>query len=243
MALITLVTGLGSPAGDDICMIAHRGYSGKYTENTELAFEKAAENGSGGAETDIRMTKDGVYVCSHNSSVVLKDGTELEVSENTYADLTAQPLQPKKGNDEVYLCTFKTYLECMKKHDMICFIELKGEFDDEHIKEIFNLAAQVYDLKMCILQSFDFDNLIKAHTFFPDLQIMLTYGADDTGYERCFEYGFSIDAHYSCITDEMVNAFHERGLKVAAWTANNIFQLCYCKTLGLDYIESDYFGG
>ena len=33
-----------------ICMIAHRGFSANYPDNTEIAFIKAAENGSGGAD-------------------------------------------------------------------------------------------------------------------------------------------------------------------------------------------------
>ena len=44
------------------CFIAHRGYSGKYLQNTEESFIKAVEHGSGGIETDVRITKDGVFV-------------------------------------------------------------------------------------------------------------------------------------------------------------------------------------
>lgn len=246
MALFTAIGGIFVPVEEpDICMIAHRGYSGRYHENTELAFVEAAKHGSGGAETDIRMTKDGVYVTSHNADITLKDGTVLTVADHTYAELTAQPLKNKKPltRKDVYLCTYKRYLEIMKEYNMVCFIELKGNFTDAQVEEIFDLAAQTYDLSKCILQSFDFDNLIKARNLFPNLPIMLTYGAGDTDYERCFEYGISIDADYHVITEEMIEQFHSRGLEVAAWTANNIFALSYCKSLGLDYIESDYFGG
>lgn len=246
MALFTAIGGIFVPVAEpDICMIAHRGYSGKYHENTEVAFVEAAKHGSGGAETDIRMTKDGVYVCSHNSSIILEDGTELEIVDHTYEELTAQPLQKKKliEREEVYLCTFERYLEIMKENDMVCFIELKGAFDDTQVKEIFDIAAETYDLSKCILQSFDFDNLLKARALFPDLPLMLTYGTDDTGYERCFDYGISIDADYRVMTEEMVEEFHSRGLEVGVWTCNDIFSLCYCKSLGVDYIESDNFGG
>ena len=44
------------------CFIAHRGFSGKYLQNTEEAFLKAVEHGSGGIETDVRITRDGVLV-------------------------------------------------------------------------------------------------------------------------------------------------------------------------------------
>ena len=243
--LLSLFTAFGGLFGggkkNEICMIAHRGYSGMYHENTELAFRKAAEHGSGGAETDVRMTKDSVFVCSHNDSVVLKDGTELTVADHTYEELTAQPLKNKKLVGEVYLCTFERYLEVMKENGMVCFIELKGAYTDEQVNEVFTLAGEVYDLSKCILQSFDFDNLIKAREQFPDLPIMLTYGEGDTGYERCFDYGFSIDADYKIVTEEMVKEFHDRGLEFAVWTANDLLALNYCKSLGVDYIESDVF--
>lgn len=238
MSVLTIFSG----AKQNVSMIAHRGYSGMYPENTELAFEKAAEHGSEGAETDVRMTKDGVFVVSHNSEVVLKDGTKLKVSDSTYEELTAQPLKNRKTLDKVYLCTFEKYLEVMKKYDMICFIELKGEFTDEQVNQVFTMAKEVYDLKKCIMQSFNFDNLIRVHEQFPEMEVMLTYGVGDEGYERCFDYGFSIDCDYQCITEEMIEEFHSRGLKVALWTANELLSLSYCKSLGVDFIESDFFG-
>lgn len=242
-ALFTAIGGIFMPVQEkDICMIGHRGYSSRYPENTALAFEKAYENGSGGAETDVRVTSDGVYVLSHNSEVVLKDGTELEVADHTYAELTAQPLKNKKTKDDVYLCTYERYLEIMKEHDMICFIELKGEFSDEQVKEIFEIAQRTYQLDRCILQSFNFDNLLKARELFPDLPLMLTYGQGDGDYTKCFDYGISIDADYAVTTQEMVDEFHARGLEVGVWTCNNIFTFSYAKSLGVDYIESDVYG-
>ena len=46
----------------DICMLAHRGYSSKYSGNTEPAVLGAVKNGSGGIETDVRVTKDAIFV-------------------------------------------------------------------------------------------------------------------------------------------------------------------------------------
>ncbi len=238
MSLFTLFS-----STTQVNMIAHRGHSALYPENTAMAFEMAAKNGFSGAETDIRVTSDGVYVTNHNSSVVLKDGTELEIAENTYETLVSQPLKNKKNLSEVYLCTFKEYLEIMRDNDLICFIELKGDFNDEQIKEIFTMAGEVYKLDKCILQSFEFDNLVKAHELFPDLRIMLTYDETDKSYVKCFDYGFSIDADYTVVDEEMIEAFHSRGLEVAAYTANELFTLNYLKSLGVDYIESDLLGG
>ena len=226
-----------------VCMIAHRGYSSAYPDNTEIAFIKAAENGSGGAETDVRITKDGILVVNHNDEAAFEDGTELIVAEATYAELAEKPLRNIKSDDTVYICTFKRYLEIMKENNMICFVELKGEFSDEKVKEVFDTVSEVYDLSKCIMQSFEFANLIKAREMFPNLPLMLTYGSEEEDYKRCFDYGFSLDAYYGIVTKEMIEEFHSRNLEVALWTVNEKEALDYCLSLSVDYIESDVFGG
>ena len=50
-----------------------------------------------------------------------------------------------------------------------------------------------------------------------------------------------VDAIALMISDEMIEQFHERGLLVAAYTANNFMQLCYGKSYDLDFLESDYY--
>ena len=222
-------------------MIAHRGYSGKYPPNTALAFRKVAEHGSAGAETDIRRTKDGVYVTNHDAEVRYADGSVMTVTEHTLAELTEKPLLNKKTDDAVYLCTFRRYLEIMRDNGMVCFIELKGAYTDEQVKEIFELAAEVYDLKKCILQSFDFDNLLKCRAMFPELPLMFTYGTGESGWERCFAHGISIDADQYVLTDEMLEAFHAHGLDVGVWTVNDADRVEYFRQKGVDWIESDLF--
>ena len=40
-------------------VFAHRGFSGRYPENTLLAFRKAIEAGCDGIELDVHLSKDG----------------------------------------------------------------------------------------------------------------------------------------------------------------------------------------
>lgn len=227
----------------DICMIAHRGNSANHPDNTVASFLAAVSNGSGGIETDVRVTKDGVFVVNHNDEAKFADGTQLIVAESTYEELSQKPLLNKKSDEIVYICTFKRYLEICRDADMICFIELKGEFTDEQINELFTMAGEIYDLSKCELQSFEFENLIKAHEAFPELKIMLTYGKGCGDYHKCLDYGFDIDSDYKAATPKMVKEFHDKGLKVGLWTANDIISLNYCRALGVDFIESDIYGG
>lgn len=225
----------------DICMIGHRGYSARYPENTALAFRKAYEHGSGGVETDVRITLDGAFVCSHSDTAEYADGTSLAVPEHTLAELTAKPLLNTHTEDTVYLCTFREYLEICRDCNMVCFIELKGHFDDDAIRACFTLAEEVYTLSQCILQSFNFDNLIRAHEMFPALQIMLTFGYGETPEDlaRCLAYSFHIDADYKALSYYDVERFHKKGLKVGLWTVNTEEALTFSRLLEPDYIESD----
>jgi glycerophosphoryl diester phosphodiesterase len=50
-------------------VIAHRGASGEYPENTLLAFRRALEQGADGLELDVRVTADGVPVVIHDPTL------------------------------------------------------------------------------------------------------------------------------------------------------------------------------
>ena len=226
-----------------VCFIAHRGYSSKFHPNTEDAFLGAIAHGAGGIETDVHFTADGVLVVNHNREVRYADGTELLIAEHTYAELTEKPLANDHTDTKQYLCTFRRYLEICREGNMIAFIEFKGHFPDDRIRAAFEMAKEVYDLSMCSLQSFDFDNLVRAHAMYPTLGIMYTCGKHDENVDRCLELGFDIDMDYDGIEDETIRQFHERGLKVGLWTANSVEAMEYCLSKNVDYIESDVYSG
>lgn len=52
-----------------ILNIAHRGYSGKFDENTMIAFRKAIEYKADGIETDVQISKDGIPVIIHDETL------------------------------------------------------------------------------------------------------------------------------------------------------------------------------
>jgi glycerophosphoryl diester phosphodiesterase len=50
-------------------IIAHRGASGEYPENTLLAFDEALKQGADALEFDVRLTNDGAVVVFHDATV------------------------------------------------------------------------------------------------------------------------------------------------------------------------------
>lgn len=55
--------------GDDFIIIAHRGASAYYPENTMIAFEKAVEMGAEMIELDVMLSKDGIPIVFHDAKL------------------------------------------------------------------------------------------------------------------------------------------------------------------------------
>lgn len=74
-------------AGDRVVVTAHRGLSGRYPENTLLAFDQAVRCGADIVEFDVRETADGVPVILHDPTVDRTTDGHGPVSRFRWADL------------------------------------------------------------------------------------------------------------------------------------------------------------
>jgi glycerophosphoryl diester phosphodiesterase len=71
-----------------VLVLGHRGWSGEgRPENSVAAVSAALEGGADGVEIDVRLTADGVLVCSHDPAVPVRAGERLTVATSRAADL------------------------------------------------------------------------------------------------------------------------------------------------------------
>lgn len=70
-----------------VLVIAHRGFSAGHPENSLEAFEAAIAAGADAIETDVRLSRDGVPVCSHDADLKRLRGRADTVSQVDVADL------------------------------------------------------------------------------------------------------------------------------------------------------------
>lgn len=68
-------------------VLAHRGWSGRFPENTMLAFHKAAELPIDGLEMDIHSTRDGVLVVFHDEEVDRTTDGHGRIQDFNYTEL------------------------------------------------------------------------------------------------------------------------------------------------------------
>jgi len=83
-----------------ISIVAHRGYSSRFRENSSLAWSEAARAGADVVEADIRFTADAVPVCVHDKDLKRLLGRHETIASMPFAalaDLTAagQPIAPR----------------------------------------------------------------------------------------------------------------------------------------------------
>ena len=109
-------------------IIAHRGFSGVYPENTMLAFRKAIEIGADGIELDVHLSKDGQVMIIHDEALKRTTGLDGVVSDYTRAELE-KISAGKTKNDEfgfTPIPSLEEYLAFMAEHkDKFTNIELK----------------------------------------------------------------------------------------------------------------------
>lgn len=77
--------------------IAHRGFSGEEKQNTVAAVQRASQSGAYGVETDVRITKDGVFVTFHDKRAACLSGKYKIIEETGFN--AVQKLKVFDGHD------------------------------------------------------------------------------------------------------------------------------------------------
>lgn len=221
--------------------VAHRGFSNCHPDNTVASFTAASENEKYyGIETDIRLTKDGVLVCSHDNTAVFADGSKLVVEESTYAELTAKFLKNTKSSEQEKVCLFADYLKICKKGNKVAVVELKDVFTEEMVNKALSEIDEFYDRKSCTVIAFDYDSLYRVRLADPTMELQyLSSTPMDRKFKECLKENISIDIHYMLATKRLVKNFHDKGLEVNVWTVDDAKTQKKVRRCGVDYITSN----
>lgn len=167
--------------GDDFIIIAHRGASAHYPENTMIAFRKAVEMNAEMIELDVALSKDGVPVVFHD--------TRLNQHTNGRGYLTNHTLDELKQLDagswfgpQFSGQTIPTLREVIAfASDTIALnIEIKPEAVSDSIadgieKKVVELVEE-FDMQNHVLfSSFDYRALLHFKELAPQVPVALLY--------------------------------------------------------------------
>lgn len=226
---------------------AHRGCSGRYPENTMLAFFKAAECGCDGIELDVQLTKDGEVVVIHDETVDRTTDGAGPVKDYTQKDL--RRLNAAKGLDGGFgvlpIPTFDEYCAWACGHDLVTNVEIKtGIYYYEDIEEKTLALIEKYHLEdRMMVSSFNHMSLERFRTLAPNIPRGALIGPDGLGNAGfyCARYGF--DYFHPCVkqlTRADVDGCHAWGVGVNVWTVNGLEEVARALEWGCDGIITNY---
>lgn len=233
----------GAPE-DGALLIAHRGLSSEFIENTETAFYFAGSRGFYGIETDLRFTSDGVIVCSHDANPV--GNPDIVIEESTYEELKHVVLKAD-GKDTEAICSYSAYLEACKKFGVQAIIEIKTEITEEQGIQILSELEDVYDKNKATFISFHISALDIMADLAPDIPKQLLISQKDVLNDyldgKMGEAKYDVSVRHKWMTRARVKEIHEKGLKVGVWTVDSLYTAKRMNGYGVDFITSNYYYG
>lgn len=213
-------------------VIAHRGYSGKYPENTMLAFRKAVEAGCDEIELDVQVTKDGVVVVMHDERIDRTTDGVGYIRDYTYEELkkfNAAKLYPNVTEFE-NIPSFEEYCAWAAKQNVSTNIEIKtGIYYYEDIeKKVVDIIHKFGLEEKVMFSSFNHISLSKLKQLMPQAKcgaLVEGEGLGNAGY-YCKSSGFEFyHPCFDCLSDSVIEDCKAMGVGLNVWTINHMVQL------------------
>lgn len=225
---------------------AHRGFSGKYPENTMLAFEKAIEAGADGIELDVQLTKDGEIVIIHDETIDRTTNGKGEVVSYTYEELNkfdaSYIYTGKMGFNKIP--TLKEYFELVKDKNIITNIELKTGIN-EYIgieEKVWDLIKEYNLIEKVIISSFNHYSILRMKKIAPELKYGLL---SETWIINAGKYTKDLGIecyhpHFVNMTEEIVKEIKSHGIEINTFTVNKEEQIYDMLNKGIDIIIGNF---
>ena len=219
-------------------VFAHRGFSGKFTENSLEAFQAAVQVGVDGVELDVWVCQTGELVVFHDRQLERLTNGVGNIYDKTFTELRA--LKLLNGQK------IPTLSECLALIDRKCIvnIELKGPDTAIPTAQVITNFMQTsgWHASDLIVTSFNhpelqkFHNLMPAIPFGPLLEGLLL---DSISYAQNLGAShLSLDFEY--VTPSFVQQAHQIGLKILVYTVNDQVDVEFMLSCGVDGLITNF---
>jgi glycerophosphoryl diester phosphodiesterase len=194
-------------------LISHRGFSAKFPENTLLAFRKSNKF----IEFDVRKTKDNIPIVIHDNTLDRTTNASGKVEDHTWDQiqkLTIRETTEKIPSLDQVLAEFGT--------DFTYDIEIKSRNTSQLVVDAILESGIPYD--KILVTSFDWEE-IKTIRKLDDniLTGLISLLQPKRAIRNCKELGCShVVLHHHTISQQVVDYAIDLGIKVYAYTVNNI---------------------
>ena len=221
-----------------VLKIGHRGAAGYEPENTLLSFKKALELNVDMVELDVQVCKSGQLMVIHDLKVDRTTNGTGYVCEKTFDELRALDAGKKQT-----IPTLQEVLDLIDRKVKVN-IEMKSEGT---VKPVFNVIKEYVEQKAWswddfLVASFNHYELQEFSQLTSKVKTGTIIAGIPLGYAQCANELKSYSLHPSkeFMNKKLVDDAHERGLKVYAYTLNQLEDIQRIKSLGVDGIFSNF---
>jgi len=225
-------------------VIAHRGASAVAPENTMAAFRRAVALGADCIETDLHLSRDGRVVILHDATLDRTTSGNGPVKNHTLAELRA--LDAGRWFSEEFagerLPAIEELLDYAGQTDLSLYLEIKGGAGYGVERAVISALRGRKEAKATVVLCFDASVLDRIHQLDRLLMTGLLFESDaETMVREAVRVGArQIGPRGDCITPELIEDAHRRGLKVVAWTVNDPAQMRALAAAGVDGIITNH---
>lgn len=220
----------------EFLIIAHRGASGQWPENTLLAFSKALDYGAEWLELDVHLSADGELVVIHDFTLERTTDGSGPVSEHPFAEL--RRLDAGMG-EKIPLLTEVLDLAAGRAS---VNIELKGFGTGVAVGNLLQRRAERQSTDNLLASSLNEKELRNLSVILPQLPLALVAErVEPRLWQLASDLGVcSVNLDKSSIDQDLSTAAKQLGMKLLAFTVNNEQQLQQLKGWGIDGVFTDY---
>lgn len=244
IAALLVVTTTMAQQAREVILFGHRGSRFEFDENTMAAFRTMHEKGINGFETDIRLTKDGELVISHDSSLDRLTPHQGKVEEMTRKQISK--VVTDKGNPIAFVDEMCEWLsECDGM-----YIEFEMKTNDYTQEQIDIYCEKLYKVAMArkpvnstyLFTSFDKRALQTMQRLHPEADLMFILGSPitDDAIKQAKELGVKrLACNMGGTSRTMVDKAKKEGLIVSLWPGQSIEDFMLGVALGADALCCD----
>ena len=221
-------------------VMAHRGASTETPENTMAAFQKAIDDMADYIELDVQLTSDGEVIVMHDSNAYRTTGVDENIVNMTYKEV--RRLDAGSWYSDEYkgekVPGLREVLE-LAQGKIKLNIELKPADNGEELARKTVALIEKYNMENdCVITSFSSSALLSAKSCDENIRVgyILSAAYGDYYDMKNIDF-FSVNAAY--LSKRTIDAIHNSGKQVYAWTVNNKDSIKNLTNKGVDGVITD----
>jgi glycerophosphoryl diester phosphodiesterase len=215
---------------------AHRGASADFPEHTRQAYMAAIEQGADGFECDVRLTKDGIPILWHDSSMKRIAGAPGDIAGLVFNAIRSHYPQVMLFNELLdFAITHKKDLAIETKHPVPTGREIEIVIAQKLLSKESEISKSGIEISIMSFSWFAIENIHRTSKELNTVMLLNRRTARITKrYTSAQTLGPSIEMIKK--NSEFIPAAKEQGKRLFIWTVDEVQDVEFCAQNGIDVV-------